>query len=165
MGQRPGVYVEILIHADIEEVWQQTQKPDLHEPWDLRFTSIRYLPRGSETEPQMFEYTTRIGFGIEIAGKGESIGNREASTGKRTSALKFWSDDPKSLIREGSGYWQYIPTGDGTRFLTWYDYRTRFGWIGYLIDQLFFRPLLGWSTAWSFDRLRLHIERRVDPLS
>jgi hypothetical protein len=36
-----------------------------------------------------------------------------------TSALKFWSTDPKSLIKEGSGYWQYIPTARGVRFLTW----------------------------------------------
>lgn len=165
MSQRPGIYVEILIHADIEDVWQQTQKPDLHEPWDLRFTSIRYLPRASEAEPQMFEYTTRIGFGMEIAGKGESTANREENTGKRTSALKFWSDDPKSLIREGAGYWQYIPAEGGTRFLTWYDYRTRFGRFGRLVDRAFFRPLLGWATAWSFDRLRLQIEKRIDPQS
>ena len=71
--------------------------------------------------------------------------------------------DPKSLIREGSGYWQYERTADGTRFLTWYDYRTRFGPLGKLIDRLVFRPLVGWATAWSFDRLRLWIEKGVDP--
>jgi hypothetical protein len=26
-----------------------------------------------------------------------------------------------------------------------------------------FRPLIGWATAWSFDRLRLWLERGVDP--
>jgi DoxX-like family len=162
MGARPGIYVETLIHADVEQVWQRTQNPDWHEPWDLRFTSIRYLPRPSATAPQLFEYKTRIGFGIEISGKGESTGSREEETGRRTSALKFWSDDSKSLIRDGSGYWQYIPIKDGTRFLTWYDYRTRFGRFGKVIDRFCFRPLLGWATAWSFDRLRLQIEKHTD---
>jgi uncharacterized membrane protein YphA (DoxX/SURF4 family) len=77
--------------------------------------------------------------------------------------LKFWSDDPKSLIREGGGYWRYVPTDDGLRFLTGYDYRVRFGALGRLLDRLAFRPLLGWATAWSFDRLRLWIERGIDP--
>lgn len=163
MPQRPGIYVEILIRGDIEEVWRQTQTPELHEPWDLRFTKIQYLPRASEAEPQRFNYTTRIGFGLQIVGQGESTGNREQDTGLRTSALKFWSADSKSLIKEGSGYWQYIPTENGVRFLTWYDYRTRFGAIGRLIDKMIFRPLIGWATAWSFDRLRLRIDRGLEP--
>jgi hypothetical protein len=163
MQQPPGIYVEILIRGDIENVWRHTQRPELHEPWDLRFTKIQYLPRASETEPQRFNYTTRIGFGLQISGQGESTGNREEATGRRTSALKFWSADPKSLIEEGSGYWQYIPTENGVRFLTWYDYRTRFGGIGRLLDRIFFRRLLGWATAWSFDRLRLQIDKGLEP--
>jgi len=163
MRQPPGIYVESLIRGDIEEVWTHTQRPELHEPWDLRFTKIEYLPRASEADPQRFTYTTRIGFGLQIAGQGESTGNREEVTGQRTSALKFWSADPKSLIEEGSGYWQYIPTENGVRFLTWYDYRTRFGATGRLVDAVLFRPLLGWATAWSFDRLRLQIERGFAP--
>lgn len=163
MDQRPGIYVERLIRGDIERVWEQTQRPELHQPWDLRFTEIEYLPRASEAEPQRFKYSTRIGFGLQIHGEGESTGNREASTGLRTSALRFWSDDPKSLIEEGSGYWQYIPTQSGVRFLTWYDYRTRFGALGRLFDKLVFGRLLGWATAWSFDRLGLQIEQGLDP--
>ena len=50
-------------------------------------------------------------------------------------------------------------------FLTWYDYETRFGWAGRAVDRLLFRPLIGWATAWSFDRLRLWIERGIDPAS
>ena len=100
MNQRPGIYVERLIRGDIESVWEQTQRPQLHELWDLRFTKIEYLPRASESAPQRFKYSTRIGFGLHIDGHGESTGNREASTGLRTSALRFWSDDPKSLIGE-----------------------------------------------------------------
>jgi hypothetical protein len=158
----PGIYVEILIRGDMEEVWNRTQDPGLHQLWDLRFTTIRYLPRASENEPQKFLYTTRLGFGLRIDGEGESTGTREEATGLRTSALKFWSSDRKSLIEEGSGYWQYIPTSDGVRFLTWYDYRTRFGTAGRLLDKLF-RPLIGWATAWSFDRLRLWIDHDLAP--
>jgi hypothetical protein len=64
----PGIYVEILICADADEIWRRTQIPDLHERWDLRFTAIEYLPRRSEDEPQRFVYSTRIGFGLSIEG-------------------------------------------------------------------------------------------------
>jgi hypothetical protein len=40
---------------------------------------------------------------------------------------------------------------------------TRFGPLGQAVDALVFRPLIGWATAWSFDRLRLWIERGLDP--
>lgn len=163
MTRDPGIYVEIIIRGAIDEVWRRTQVPDLHELWDLRFTAIDYLPRSSENEPQQFRYSTRIGFGLKIEGQGESIATREKTTGPRTSALRFWSADPKSLIKEGSGYWQYTPVEGGVRFLTWYDYRTRWGTAGRLIDRLVFRPLIGWATAWSFDRLRLWIDEDVSP--
>jgi hypothetical protein len=159
-----GLYVEIFIRGNIDELWEKTQDPALHQRWDLRFSEIRYLPRG-ENEPQKFSYSTRIGGGLRIDGSGESTGEREAATGQRTSALKFWSDDALSLIREGSGYWRYIPSDNGLRFLTWYDYRTRFGKVGAFVDKLLFRPLLGWATAWSFDRLRLWIEHGIPPES
>ncbi len=129
------------------------------------FTDIEYLPRPDETEPQRFLYATRIGFGQAIQGQGETIGQRDGANGERTSALKFWSDDPKSLIREGAGYWRYVPTQDGLRFLTSYDYRVRFGALGRFFDALVFRPLIGWATAWSFDRLRLWIENGIHPVS
>ena len=155
--------MEILINGSVDEIWRRTQVPDLHERWDLRFTTIKYLPRPSEAEPQKFLYSTRIGFGLKIDGEGESTGTREAANRVRTSALLFSSSDPKSLIEEGSGYWQYHPTDAGVRFLTWYEYRTRFGSIGRVVDRLLFRPLIGWATAWSFDRLRLWIDRDVSP--
>src|SRR5215210_2140700 len=158
-----SIYVEIRVRAPLEELWRLTQTPALHERWDLRFTRIEYLPRTDESAPQRFLYATRIGFGLGVRGEGESVGTRDASDGSRTSALRFWSDDRKSLIREGSGYWRYIPTDDGLRFLTWYDYRTRFGAPGRALDRAIFRPLMGWATAWSFDRLRLWLERGVDP--
>ena len=37
--------------------------------------------------------------------------------------------------------------------------------MGRAIDGTIFRPLMGWATAWSFDRLRLWIERGIDPAS
>ncbi len=156
------IYVEILIKGSIDDVWRLTQTPDLHRRWDLRFTDIEYLPRPDPAQPQRFLYATRIGFGLRIDGEGESVG-RQIAEGSRTSALRFWSSDPKSLIAEGSGYWQYVPADGGLRFLTRYDYRTRFGRAGAVVDRVLFRPLLGWATAWSFDRLRLWIEAGADP--
>jgi len=160
----PGIYVEIDMHCTMDDLWARTQSPELHRQWDMRFTDIEYLSRPDTSQPQRFLYSTRIGFGLRIVGEGETLGSREGD-GSRTSALKFWSLDPKSLIREGSGYWQYIPTDEGVRFLTWYDYSTRFGFIGRFFDAVVFRPIMGWATAWSFDRLRLWIEKQIDPAS
>jgi uncharacterized membrane protein YphA (DoxX/SURF4 family) len=158
-----AIYVEILIRAPMDALWAHTQDPALHERWDFRFTEIDYLPRAGDDEPQRFRYATRIGFGLDVAGEGESTGERDAVDGSRSSALTFRSDDRRSLIREGSGYWKYVPTTDGIRFLTWYDYRTRFGATGAFVDRLVFRPLMGWATAWSFDRLRRWLEDGIEP--
>lgn len=77
--------------------------------------------------------------------------------------LRFASEHPLSLLRDGAGYWRYVPVGDGrVRFLTGYDYRVRWGRLGRLAD-LVFRPLIGWGTAWSFDRLRLWVDHGVAP--
>jgi uncharacterized membrane protein YphA (DoxX/SURF4 family) len=158
-----SIYVEILVRAPMDALWAHTQTAELHEKWDLRFSQIDYLPKAQETESQQFRYTTRIGFGLEVSGEGETVGQRNLTDGSRSSALRFGSSAPLSIIREGSGYWKYIPTTEGIRFLTWYDYRTRFGPVGALFDRMIFRPLIGWATAWSFDRLRLWLEQRVDP--
>ena len=158
-----GIYVEILVRAPMDDLWARTQDPALHERWDLRFSRITYLPRASESEPQRFRYETRIGFGIVVAGDGESVGERSREDGSRTSALRFASASPLSLIRQGSGYWKYVPDGDAVRFLTWYDYETRWGLAGRLLDRAAFRPLMGWATAWSFDRLRAWLERGAEP--
>ena len=147
----------------MEAVWEHTQSPDLHERWDLRFTRIEYLPKEDESDPQRFRYSTKIGFGLEVAGEGESRGQRNLPDGTCSSALRFWSNDPRALILEGSGYWKYIPTNEGVKFLTGYDYRTRYGRLGKIIDRIVFRPLMGWATAWSFDRLRLWLEKQIDP--
>jgi DoxX-like family len=157
-----GIYVELAIRCGMGELWEKTQTPELHQRWDLRFTQIEYLPREPE-EPQKFLYATRIGLGLKIDGNGESTGTRNGDDGTRTSSLRFWSADPKSLIKVGSGYWKYVPSANEVCFFTWYDYDTRFGPVGKAIDRCLFRPLIGWATAWSFDRLRLWIECGIPP--
>jgi hypothetical protein len=156
-----SIYVEVPIRAPIERIWELTQTPDLHERWDLRFTSIDYLPR-DEGDPQKFLYETRIGFGLKIRGEGESVGEANKPDGTRTSALKFWSTDRLSLIREGSGYWQYEPMSGYMKFRTRYDYTVRGGFLGKSADVMF-RPLIGWATGWSFDCLRLWAEKETPP--
>ena len=158
-----NIYVEILIKAPMDAIWTHTQTPELHKRWDLRFSEIDNLPRVDVTEPQRFRYATRLGFGIAISGDGETVGERDLPDGSRASALRFGSAHPLSIIRDGSGYWKYIPTSDGVRFLTSYDYETRFGRAGAAFDRLVFRPLIGWATAWSFDRLRLWLEQGIEP--
>ena len=144
------------------ELWRRTQDPREHERWDLRFSQIEYLPRADSAKPQQFVYRTKIG-GLAIEGRGETVGSRQTAAGERSSALRFWSNDPKSLVREGAGYWKYIPGDGAVRFLTRYDYQVRFGLAGRLFDRIAFRPWIAWATAWSFDRLRLWIERGIDP--
>ncbi|MFF7138273.1 hypothetical protein ACFZBZ_38900 [Streptomyces sp. NPDC008196] len=157
-----GLYIETRIRADLDELWTHTQDPCRHQRWDLRFTRITYLPR-AEGEPQRFRYATRVLPGLTVAGTGVSAGERERPDGTRTSALRFSSPHPLSLLAEGSGYWRYVPDADGVTFLTGYDYRPRWGRAGALADRLLFRPLMGWATAWSFDRLRLWLERGITP--
>jgi hypothetical protein len=101
--------------------------------------------------------------GFAIAGTGESLGDRDRADGTRWSGLKFGAADRRSIIDSGAGYWRYIASDDGVRFLTRYDYRPRWGHVGEVIDRLAFRPLFGWATAWSFDRLRLWLENGTPP--
>lgn len=161
------IYVESRINCSLDELWASTQDPDQHQRWDLRFSKITYAPR-EPGQPQRFAYRTTIAPGLHVTGSGETIGDRDCPDGSRWSGLKFWSADRKSLIEAGAGYWRYLPAlpadGEpGIRFLTRFDYRTRWGRAGQLVDRFLFRPLFGWATAWSFDRLRLWLERGVPP--
>ncbi|MEU6088162.1 hypothetical protein ABZ865_15315 [Streptomyces sp. NPDC047085] len=158
-----GLYIETRIRADLDELWSRTQDPAQHQRWDLRFNKITYLPR-AEGEPQRFRYATRVLPFLTVSGTGVAAGEKERPDGTRTSALRFSSPHPLSLLAEGSGYWRYVPEADGgVRFLTGYDYRPRWGAFGAVADRLVFRPLMGWATAWSFDRLRLWLERGITP--
>ena len=152
------IYVETLVRADLERVWQLTQDTDLHPRWDLRFSAI--LPEGRTAEgASRFRYELHLPF-HRICGTGISLGERRRADGTRTSALRFTTTDRLSPLGDGRGYWRYVPTGDGVRFFTGYDYRA--GW-GRLADTAGVRWLLGWMTAWSFDRLRIWAETGTPP--
>lgn len=160
--RRRPIYVESRIRASMEQLWDATQHPDEHQRWDVRFGTITYLPC-TDGESQRFTYATTVAPCVTVAGTGESLGDRDRPDGTRWSGLKFWATDRRSIIDAGAGYWRYVPTDDGIRFLTRYDYRPRGGRLGELIDRSIFRPTFGWATAWSFDRLRLWLEEGIPP--
>jgi hypothetical protein len=56
-----------------------------------------------------------------------------------------------------------VPTSDGVRFLTGYDYTPGWGWLGRLVDPVITRRFIWWLTARSFDRLRLWAEEGIVP--
>lgn len=152
------IYVEIDIAADIDTVWHLTQDTDLHPRWDARFsriTPIGQLPDGG----YRFRYERRMPFHT-IVGTGTSLGERLRPDGSRTSALRFTTADRLSPLGEGRGYWRYLPIEGGTRFITGYDYAPAWG-RG--LDAWLVRPLVGWMTAWSFDRLRIWAETGIEP--
>ncbi|MDP5274250.1 DoxX-like family protein [Chengkuizengella axinellae] len=155
------IYVELPIHSSIENVWEFTQTPELHEQWDLRFSSITYTEKEQET--QTFLYKTNIGLGVSITGWGKSVSNVQEKDGSRISSLHFGTAQKISLIKEGKGYWKYEPISGTTRFLTQYDYEVRFGWFGLWFDKFLFRPAIGWATALSFDVLKRWIEKGLSP--
>lgn len=162
MKKAKPIYVELGIKTDMDQLWAHTQLPDKHEQWDLRFSEIRYLPRSNQGA-QHFQYTTRIGFGLRIAGTGETRDRLDARTGERVSTLRFGSEQRLSLIREGGGYWKYTPEDGRVVFLTQYDYDTRYGLMGKMLDRFVFRPIMGYATAWSFDLLRFWLEKGIAP--
>lgn len=163
MKQNKPIYVEVEINSEMDDLWNATQEPHIHEKWDLRFSSITYLPKEVD-EPQAFLYETNIGFGLRIKGWGKSVGKYNGNDGSRTSSLHFGTDQAISIIREGRGYWKYTPNDMGNlTFLTEYNYKTNWGRFGQLIDRFIFRPLMGWATALSFDVLKRWLEKDVQP--
>ncbi|WP_077622852.1 DoxX-like family protein [Sediminibacillus massiliensis] len=163
MKNKP-IYVEIPIKTEMDKLWEATQTPAMHEMWDLRFSSIKYLPK-EDNKPQLFSYQTKIGFGLKVEGWGRSIGSFNADDGSRTSSLQFGTDQSVSIIREGRGYWKYEPGRDDITFLTQYTYETNFGIIGKIFDRFLFRPIMGWATALSFDVLKRWLEQGESPAS
>lgn len=164
MKSRP-IYVELDIKAKFDELWTHTQQPELHQKWDLRFSEIEYLPKEQGAKEQHFVYRTRIGFGLRIAGTGIAAVKEPTADSCIRSTLQFRSEQPISLIRQGGGYWSYAPDSNGgkVKFVTLYNYSTRFGAIGRLFDRIVFRPIFGFATAWSFDRLRIWLEESIEP--
>src|SRR4051812_24744594 len=122
---RRALYIETVIATDLENLWRHTQEPPLHQRWDLRFSEISPVAG----EVGRFRYTTTIA-GFPIGGTGTNTGERRRPDGSRTSALRFASDHPLSLIKSGAGYWRYTPVDGGVRFVTGFDYVTRWGAFG-----------------------------------
>ena len=118
MTTRP-IYVESLIHTDIDTLWHLTQDPASHARWDLRFSSI-HPTKELASGASRFRYERRMPLHT-IRGTGTSIGNRVSADGSRTSALRFTTADPLSPLGSGRGYWRYIPVDGGVRFITGYD--------------------------------------------
>ena len=157
MRRAKGLYVEVLIRAPMDEVWRLTQEPTEHPRWDLRFSSITpRQPEGNGSVRFLYERTLP---GHVIRGDGISLGERTRPDGTRTSALRFTTEDRLSPLRDGRGYWRYVPTDEGVRFMTGYDYAPGFG----SVPDLVLRPVLRWMTAWSFDRLRIWAETGTRP--
>lgn len=157
MGTR-GIYVETIIRASLDEVWNATQDPRQHVRWDVRFSRITPTTRTVDGAARfVYERRTPV---RTIRGEGVSIGETSRPDGTRTSALRFATTDPLSPLRDGRGYWRYETTPDGIRFSTGYDYTPGWGPLDVVV-----RPLIGWATAWSFDRLRLWIETGRSPES
>lgn len=137
-------------------MWHATQDSSEHVRWDVRFTRI--VPTGlTDVGVSTFTYERSVPFHT-VRGVGVSIGEKRNNDGSRTSALRFHTDDRVSPIAAGRGYWRYVPAGAQTVFITGYDYTA--GWP--ILDPLV-RPLLGWATAWSFDRLRIWLETGTPP--
>lgn len=162
MSASKPIYVETFIHTEMESIWRATQDPAKHEEWDLRFSKIEYIPKEDEEEKQRFRYVTNIGFGLRIEGEGVTTPGKYQDQ-ERMSALLFSSDQAISLIQSGGGYWRYIQEDQGVRFLTRYDYKTRFYFLGKWFDRMIFRPLMGWATALSFDVLKIWLEKGIPP--
>jgi len=154
------IYVETVVRAPLDAVWAATQDPAAHQRWDARFTTIERAPAGPDGL-RRFGYSTTLLPGLHIGGIGVYAAERVSPT-TATSALRFAGTHPLALIGTGSGYWRYRQTTDGVQFLTGYDYRPAWGRLGRIAD-IAFRPLIGWATAWSFDRLRLWLEHGVRP--
>jgi hypothetical protein len=156
-----ALYVEILVRASLEEVWRLTQDPASHVRWDARFSDIvpqRTRPDGAR------EFRYELDLAVHtIRGTGVSLATRAGHAGERTSALLFDTEDVLSPLGTGRGYWRYVPTPDGVRFLTGYDYAPGWGVLGRLFDPLIVRPFVWWLTARSFDRLRMWAEDGIVP--
>ncbi|WP_194397647.1 SRPBCC family protein [Microbacterium atlanticum] len=152
-----GIFVETSIAADPEAVWAATQDPAQHVRWDLRFSRI--TPTGTTTGgATAFTYEREMALHT-VRGTGVSLGEKHRADGSRTSALRFHTADPLSPIASGRGYWRYVVGADGvTVFSTGYDYAPGWGRLDAVV-----RPLLGWATAWSFDRLRIWLETGTPP--
>ncbi|WP_270070704.1 hypothetical protein [Streptomonospora mangrovi] len=156
------LYIATRIQAPLDLVWRRTRDLAQHQRWDLRFTAITPDPGADPEGAQRFTYTTGRP-PLTLTGHARTTAERR-SAGAAVSALRFWSHQRHCPIASGAGHWRYTPLeGGGVDFATAYRYRVRGGTAGRLADRWLLGPLLGWATAWSFDRLRLWCERGTTP--
>ncbi len=156
-----GIYVERWIRTDFERLWNRTQSAPAHVRWDARFSQIVYLPRTLDG-PERDRYVRKLPLGLRVSGVVEKTGAVSSENGSRTTKIAFYSDGGLSLIESGTGYWRYIPMDDGFRFISYFEYATRFGPLGRVLD-LVFKPFFGRETARSIDALALWLEDGVEP--
>jgi hypothetical protein len=156
-----SIYVETLIDADVEHVWAATQDPRQHVRWDVRFSEI--VPEPADADGAARLTYVRRSVLHDVHGTGISIGERLRQDGTRTSALRFATEDRLSPIRDGRGYWRYVPTDDGrTRFITGYDYDS--GWLRVWLEggaEPEAWPLSSVLWVWRRDRPRASRTRRA----
>ena len=79
--KRNQLYIETKINCEFDHLWNYTQNPKLHKKWDLIFSEISYLKKENETDPQLFEYSTKIDFGLKVNGFDESVGTKTNNLG------------------------------------------------------------------------------------
>lgn len=157
-----GLYVEARIRADMDDLWSRTQDPAQHRRWDLRFTEIDYLPR-TEGEPQRFRYAVRVLALLTVSGTGVTAANGSAptATAPPPCASSRRTRSARSPAAAATG--ATCPTRTACVSSPATTTGPAGGVLGALADRLVFRPLMGWATAWSFDRLRLWLERDIGP--
>src|SRR5258707_5056309 len=80
-----------------------------HERWDLRFSRIEYLPRPDPSQPQRFRYSTRIGFGVAIAGEGDRKSTRLNSSHANISYAVFCLKKKKRITHTRAQHQQISP--------------------------------------------------------
>ncbi|MCB1159092.1 MAG: hypothetical protein H7A25_13585 [Leptospiraceae bacterium] len=160
------IFLEIRIRAPIEKV-REAIHPTHQSNWDLRFSRIFIREQTEEQrEKGIFTFSfVRSIFGrfFQLSGYGE-IEEKEGENGEIYSTLNFGSEDSHCPIRRGKGYHLLIPeTENSTLFRTEFQYRPRYGKLGFLFDILLFRHILKFVTAYSLDRLKIYLEKEIPP--
>jgi len=75
-----GIYVEIFIRGSMDDLWERTQNPCVHQRWDLRFSQIEYLPRA---EGGLRSFFTRLALEreCELREKGRALASMTTPAG------------------------------------------------------------------------------------
>ena len=143
-------------------LWTATQQPEHHQRWDVRFGRITYLDH-VDGEAQQFTYATTVAPGVTIAGTGEVTRGPITSGRNPMVGAQVLGRRPPFHHQVGRRLLAIHP--DRRRCPVPHPIRlpTAVGPVRRRIDKAMFRPLFGWATAWSFDRLRLWLEDDIPP--